>query len=115
MAKKESKSRGKAKSGKVAVPAARKPRASASDRESSAAAISRKMAEDFFKRIREIKAANPEPTQIIDSSERNIQKCLWNIRNAIDDMKREEAELVRILVSQGIYKATDEILLTDLD
>ena len=82
-------------------------------RERGSSAISRKLAEDFFKRIREIKNDNPETTRVIDKQERAIHRSLWSIREAIDLMAPQERELVRILVINGIYKASDEILLED--
>jgi len=76
-------------------------------------AISVRMAEAFFRRIREIKSQNPEAAREIDRMEAQIRDRLRDIRKAIDTMTSEEQELVKILVINGLYKSAEEILLDE--
>ncbi|MBI3268164.1 MAG: hypothetical protein HYZ53_04020 [Planctomycetes bacterium] len=71
----------------------------------------RDIALSIFDKVRAIKRANPEVAKAVDRAEKEIRLKLVDIRTHIDRLeKKEDRELVTVLVINGLHRTADEVL-----
>ncbi len=65
----------------------------------------------IFDKVKSIKQANPEVSKKIDMLEKEIRDKMYEIKEQIKKLNREDQDLVTVLVIQGIHRAADEVFI----
>lgn len=65
----------------------------------------------IFDKVREIKSTHPHIAKTIDKNEKEIRRCLENIKHEITRLDKKDKDLVTILVINGLHRTADEVLI----
>lgn len=65
----------------------------------------------IFDKVKSIKQANPEVSKKIDALEKDIRNKMYEIKEQIKKLNREDQDLVTIFVIQGIHRTADEVFI----
>lgn len=65
----------------------------------------------IFEKVKAIKQANPEISKRIDLLEKEIRDKMYEIKEQIEKLNKEDQDLVTVLVIQGIHRAADEVFI----
>lgn len=65
----------------------------------------------IFEKVKAIKQANPEISKRIDLLEKEIRDKMYEIKEQIKKLNKEDQDLVTVLVIQGIHRAADEVFI----
>lgn len=65
----------------------------------------------IFEKVKSIKQANPEVSKKVDMLEKEIRDKMYEIKEQIKKLDREDQDLVTVLVIQGIHRAADEVFI----
>lgn len=65
----------------------------------------------IFDKVKSIKQANPEVSKKIDMLEKEIRDKMYEIKEQIKKLNKEDQDLVTVLVIQGIHRAADEVFI----
>ncbi|MFN7182158.1 MAG: hypothetical protein ACK4NF_05725 [Planctomycetota bacterium] len=65
----------------------------------------------IFDKVKMIKQANPDVSKKIDLLEKEIREKMYEIKNYIKQLNKEDQDLVTVLVIQGIHRTADEVFI----
>ncbi len=65
----------------------------------------------IFDKVKVIKQQNPEISKSIDKLEKEIREKMYEIKNYIKQLNKEDQDLVTVLVIQGIHRTADEVFI----
>lgn len=65
----------------------------------------------IFDKVKSIKQANPEVSKRVDALEKEIRDKMYEIKEQIKKLNREDQDLVTVLVIQGVHRAADEVFI----
>lgn len=71
----------------------------------------RRLAQNIFDRVKEIKRRNPELAKKINAVEKDIRERMDQIRKEIKRFPKEDRDLVTIFVINGLQRTCEEIFL----
>lgn len=70
-----------------------------------------KVALSIFNRVKAIKESNPKVSQEIERLEKEIRERLIEIKKQINTLKKDDRDLITVLVIQGLHRTSDEIFI----